>query len=99
MNARFLDIVADRRIVYVYDMQLDERRLSVSLVTVMFEEAATTATRPSKTTTRMTFTEQVTFLDGQGDSDERKEGTEVGLDRLGRLLAPGPPAGSIIRPT
>src|SRR5689334_11625926 len=40
MQARFLDIVPDRRIVYVYDMYLDDVRISVSLVTVMFQEVA-----------------------------------------------------------
>jgi len=32
--------------------------------------------------TRMTFTEQVAFLDGQGDLDEHRLGTEVGVQRL-----------------
>ena len=35
----------------------------------------------------MTFTEQVTFLDGHGDLEERREGTEVGLARIDGLLA------------
>lgn len=79
MNARFVDIVPQQRIVYVYDMQLDDARLSVSLVTVVFEG--------SGAKTKMTFTEQVTFLDGHGDAAERQEGTEVGLARLDVLLA------------
>jgi hypothetical protein len=41
--------------------------------------------------TRMTFTEQVTFLDGHGDAEEaakeRREGTLVGLERLDLVLA------------
>jgi uncharacterized protein YndB with AHSA1/START domain len=79
MNARFMDIFPDRRIVYVYEMLLDQTRISVSLVTVRFEQQG------SKTL--MTFTEQVTFLDGHGDVEERREGTEVGLARLDPLLS------------
>jgi uncharacterized protein YndB with AHSA1/START domain len=79
MNARFMDIFPDRRIVYVYEMRLDQAHISVSLVTVRFEAQG------SKTL--MTFTEQVTFLDGHGDVEERREGTEVGLDRLEPMLA------------
>lgn len=77
MQARFFDIVPDQRIVYAYEMRLDETRISVSLVTVTFTGAART---------KMTFTEQVTFLDGHGDLDERREGTEVGLARLAQLI-------------
>jgi uncharacterized protein YndB with AHSA1/START domain len=78
MKARFLDIVPDQRIVYVYEMQLDEVRISISLVTVTFEAA--------RSRTKMTFTEQVTFLDGHGEVDERREGTLVGLERLDLVL-------------
>lgn len=74
-EARYFDIVPGERIVYAYDMLVAEARISVSLVTVLFAKSATK--------TRMTFTEQVVFLDGHGDLDERREGTEVGLDRLG----------------
>jgi uncharacterized protein YndB with AHSA1/START domain len=76
--ARFFDIVPLRRIVYAYDMHVGEVRISVSLVTVTFER--------DRTATKMTFTEQVVFLDGHGDGDERREGTEVGLDRLAASL-------------
>lgn len=83
MKARFLDIVPDERIVYVYEMLLDERRISVSLVTVVLE--------PTGAGTRMTFTEQVTFLDSGPDIEaqiaERREGTDVGLARLDGLVS------------
>jgi uncharacterized protein YndB with AHSA1/START domain len=78
-DARFYDIVPLSRIVYAYDMLVGQERISVSLVTVVFAE--------SGAHTKMTFTEQVVFLDGHGDSDERREGTEVGLDRLVAELA------------
>jgi uncharacterized protein YndB with AHSA1/START domain len=77
-KGRYLDIVPNARIVYVYDMYVAGERLSVSLVTV--ELAAQGAK------TKMTFTEQVVFLDGHGDAAERREGTELGLARIDALL-------------
>lgn len=77
-KGRYLDIVPNARIVYVYDMYVAGDRLSVSLVTV--ELAAQGAK------TKMTFTEQVVFLDGHGDAAERREGTELGLARIDALL-------------
>lgn len=82
-RAHFLDIVPDRRIVYAYELLLGERRISVSLVTVAFQ--------PDAGGTLMSFTEQVVFLDGHADDGERREGTEVGLDRLAAWLG-APPA-------
>lgn len=73
-DARYFDIVPPSRIVYAYDMMVADERISVSLVTVEFVR--------SGAQTKMKFTEQVVFLDGHGDCDERREGTEVGLDRL-----------------
>lgn len=79
MRAHFFDVVPNQRIVYAYEMLLEEVRISVSLVTVTFAAA--------RAGTTMTFTEQVVFFDGHGAADERREGTEVGLDRLAALLA------------
>jgi uncharacterized protein YndB with AHSA1/START domain len=78
MEARYLDIVPGARIVYAYAMYVGDARISASLATVEL------AARGSKTV--MTFTEQVVFLDGHGDLDGRREGTEVGLDALVALL-------------
>lgn len=74
VKTRFLDIVPNQRIVYAYDMHVGEARLSVSLVTVMFE--------PAGNRTKMTFTEQVVFLDGYDDHGSRRDGTGAGFDRL-----------------
>jgi len=76
--ARYRDIVADERIVYTYDMRLDGRLISVSLVTVTFED--------SGAGTKMLFTEQLVILNGLCDAAEREEGTGVGLDRLVAVL-------------
>ena len=70
----FFDIVAARRIVFAYDIRLDGRRLSVSLVTVEFFA--------SERGTRMAYTEQLAYLDGHEDRAERVRGTEESLDRL-----------------
>ncbi|UBB27109.1 SRPBCC family protein [Pseudoxanthomonas japonensis] len=78
-RAHFLDIVPERRIIYAYDLLLGERRISVSLVTVSL--------RPDAGGTLMSFTEQVVFLDGYTDHGERREGTEVGLEKLAAWLA------------
>lgn len=77
-RGRYLDIVPDARIVYVYDMYVGGSRISVSLVTVTFAALAKQ--------TQMTFTEQVVFLDGHGDPAERREGTALGLQRIDALI-------------
>lgn len=71
----YLDIVQDQRIVYAFDMQLDGRRISASLATVEFHPHAGSGTR-------MVFTEQIVFLDGYQEREERIRGTEIGLDQL-----------------
>jgi uncharacterized protein YndB with AHSA1/START domain len=75
----FFDIVAARRIVFAYDIQLDARRLSVSLVTVEFFA--------SRRGTRMAYTEQLAYLDGHEDRAQRLRGTQESLDRLGLHLS------------
>ena len=70
----FFDIEPARRIVFAYDIQLDARRLSVSLVTVEFFA--------HKRGTRMIYREQLAYLDGHEDRDQRLRGTEESLDRL-----------------
>jgi uncharacterized protein YndB with AHSA1/START domain len=74
VQKQFFDIVPNARIVFGYDIALDARRLSVSLVTVQFE--------PSKAGTRMLVTEYVAYLDGHQDLEERIRGTSEGFDRL-----------------
>jgi uncharacterized protein YndB with AHSA1/START domain len=84
-EARYYDIVPDQRIVFAYEMHLDERRISVSLATVELE--------PAGAGTRLTFTEQDAFLDGYDDAGSREQGTRALLDALGATLerqAPGP---------
>jgi uncharacterized protein YndB with AHSA1/START domain len=71
------DIVPDRRIVFAYDLKIDGKRMSVSLVTV---EIA-----PEGAGARLSFTEQVAFFDGfQDGAADRERGTRDLLDALGR---------------
>ncbi len=74
----FFDIVAARRIVFAYEIRIDARLLSASLVTVEFFA--------TKRGTRMVYTEQLAYLDGHEDREVRMRGTEEGLDRLGLAL-------------
>jgi uncharacterized protein YndB with AHSA1/START domain len=75
----FFDIVPGERILFAYDIVLDARRLSVSMVTVEF--------KPGPAGARMTLHEQLAYLDGHEDLAERIRGTEEGLDRLVLELA------------
>jgi uncharacterized protein YndB with AHSA1/START domain len=70
----YQDIVPDQRIVYTYDMHLDQTRISVSLATVEFQ--------PVGKGTRLIFTEQGAFLDGYDNPAQREQGTRELLDGL-----------------
>ncbi len=78
-DALYYDVVPNQRIVYSYDMHLDDARISVSLATIEF--------KPEGSGTRMIFTEQGVFLDGYDDPNERERGTRALLDNLGVELA------------
>jgi uncharacterized protein YndB with AHSA1/START domain len=77
-DSRYQDIVSNQRIVYAYDMYRDETRISVSLATIELEATGTS--------TKLRFTEQAVFLDGQDTPAEREHGTGVLLDNLGDAL-------------
>jgi uncharacterized protein YndB with AHSA1/START domain len=77
-EGRYYDIVPDERIIFAYDMHLDDTRISVSVATVEIE--------PDGAGTRLTFTEQGAFLDGYDDAGSREAGTRGLLDALGEEL-------------
>ena len=79
MDALYQDIHDGRRIIYTYDMYVAERRISISLASVVLS--------PAGTGTRMLFTEHGAFLDGLATADEREEGTRIGLSNLATYLA------------
>ena len=74
----FLDIVEAQRIVFGYDIRIDGKPLSVSLVTVEFFAHGGG--------TRMVYTEQLAYLDGHEDRAQRLQGTQEGFDRLAQSL-------------
>ena len=73
-QARYIDVIQNERFIYAFDMMLDDLRISVSLATV------NVASEPGGT--KMTFVEQVVFLDGYSDNGSRLMGTEIGFDNL-----------------
>jgi uncharacterized protein YndB with AHSA1/START domain len=77
-QARYLDIVPLRRIVYAYNMHVDDWKISVSLATIEFE--------PAGKGTRMKVTEQGAFLDGYDDAGSRERGTGSLMDALAKSL-------------
>lgn len=77
-EARYFDIVPDRRIIYAYDMYVGERKLSVSLASVELT--------PQGSRTHLSLTEQGAYLDGVEDGSERRAGTERLMERLAASL-------------
>ena len=77
-DSHYQDIVPNERIVFAYDMQVDEKRISVSLATVEI--------KPEGTGTQLTYTEQGAFLDGYDDAGRREQGSRDLLDALGAEL-------------
>lgn len=80
-RSRYHDIVADERIVFAYDLLLDDRLTSTSLTTIQLFSA--------EGGTRMLFTEQGAFFDDLDDPAEREHGTGKLLDALGAQLPAG----------
>jgi uncharacterized protein YndB with AHSA1/START domain len=78
-DAHYQDIVPSERIIYSYDMHIDEKRISVSLATIEFKAAGAG--------TRLVVTEQGVFLDGFDRSSDREAGTRLLLDKLAAALA------------
>jgi uncharacterized protein YndB with AHSA1/START domain len=81
-DAMYREIVPDQRIILTYDMFLDETRISVSLATVEL--------RPAAAGTRLIYTEQGAYLDGQDAPGLREQGMGTLLDALGAELRDAP---------
>ena len=76
--AIYQDIVTDARIVYSYEMQIEGRRISVSLAAVQLV--------PDGNGTRLIYDEHGAFLDGLDEPSERERGTRELLDALDAFL-------------
>jgi uncharacterized protein YndB with AHSA1/START domain len=74
----YTDIVDEQRIVFAYDMWVDDRHMSTSLTTIVVE--------PDADGTLLTYTEQGVHLDGLDTVEGREEGTRGILDNLGSFL-------------
>ncbi|MGA7656934.1 MAG: SRPBCC family protein, partial [Methylocella sp.] len=77
-EAVYFDVIPNERLVYAYEMHLDDRKISVSLATMELQ--------PEGAGTRLVVTEQGSFLDGYDDAGSRERGTGFLLDRLGASL-------------
>jgi uncharacterized protein YndB with AHSA1/START domain len=82
VRARFVDIVDQRRIVYVQELLLDGHCRSVSLVTIELSRQGSG--------TQLIYTEQYVFLlrtgDGRDDVGERRGGTRLLMNGLAAAL-------------
>jgi uncharacterized protein YndB with AHSA1/START domain len=78
-DATYHDIVPRERIVYTYEMHLDERKISVSLATLQIEPVG-------HERTKLLVDEQGAFLDGYDHAGARERGTADLLDKLGASL-------------
>ncbi len=78
-DAVYHDIVPRERIVYTYEMHLDDRKISVSLATLQIKPEG-------KGRTRLTVDEQGAFLDGYDDAGARERGTRDLLDKIAASL-------------
>jgi uncharacterized protein YndB with AHSA1/START domain len=79
-DAIYHDIVPRERIVYTYEMHLDERKISVSLATLQIKPVG-------EGRTMLLIDEQGAFLDGYDDAGSRERGTGDLLDKLGASLS------------
>jgi uncharacterized protein YndB with AHSA1/START domain len=77
-EAIYDDVIPNERLVYSYEMHLDDKKISVSLATLQLKAA------DAKTT--LMVTEQGAFLDGYDDAGSREHGTGHLLDALGASL-------------
>ena len=78
-EAVYQDIVPNERIIYTYEMHINDARTSVSVATVQFAAESDG--------TRLTFTEQGAFLDGLDSGELRENGTGSLLGFLDSYLA------------
>jgi uncharacterized protein YndB with AHSA1/START domain len=77
-DATYLDIVPNERIVYVYEMNIGEAKISASLATVEIRAAGKG--------TKLVITEQGVFFDGYDDAGSREKGTQFLMDQIGASL-------------
>ena len=72
------EVALDERIVFAYDLDKNDVRISVSLVTVQLV--------PDGARTRMTYTEYDAYFDGADTPEMREHGTRELIDALEKAL-------------
>jgi uncharacterized protein YndB with AHSA1/START domain len=77
-DATYYEAIPNERLIYAYEMYLNDKKISVSLASLQLEGAS------GKTTLKVT--EQGAFLDGYDDAGSREQGTRHLLDALGASL-------------
>ncbi len=77
-DATYYDVIANERLVYCYEMHLDDRKISVSVATMLL--------KADGKRTQLQLTEQGAFLDGYDDAGSRERGTNELLSLLGQAL-------------
>jgi uncharacterized protein YndB with AHSA1/START domain len=78
-DAVYQDIVPNERIIYTYDMHLDDTRISVSLAVIEFKAKGGG--------TQLIITEHGAYLDGHSDgAASREHGTNWLIDKMGETL-------------
>jgi uncharacterized protein YndB with AHSA1/START domain len=78
-EGRYHVIEPGRRLVYVYDLRLAGELHSVTLSSLDLE--------PDGDRTRVSYTEQIVFMDGQDGIEKRREGTEEAFATIENMLA------------
>ncbi|HEY4222750.1 MAG TPA: SRPBCC family protein [Myxococcota bacterium] len=77
-EARYLDIISESRIVYAYNMFVDDTKLSSSLASITFAVEGKT--------TVVTMTEHGAYYDGHEDPRQREEGTRYLMAELQQAM-------------
>jgi uncharacterized protein YndB with AHSA1/START domain len=77
-DATYHDVIANERLIYSYEMHLNDKKISVSLASMQLKAEGGTTT--------LKVTEQGAFLDGYDDAGSREHGTGHLLDALGASL-------------
>jgi uncharacterized protein YndB with AHSA1/START domain len=77
-ESTYTDIVAQQRIVFTYDIWVDDQHLSTSLTTIAIEAEGDG--------TSLTYTEQGVHFDGLDSTEGREQGTRGILDQLSNYL-------------
>lgn len=77
-DAVYFDVLPNERLVYSYEMHLDERKISVSLATIEF--------RSDGAGTTVVINEHGAYLDGYDDAGSRERGTRALFDLVAASL-------------